>query len=108
NSPLIRTTTSTQNSTLSLPDPLPICCHCSETTPPARRRTTGPFCPRRLRATISWRGRGRRPWGKRGPRPRQYMVARRRRWQKGRSEEHTSELQSRGHLVYRLLHEQKK
>src|SRR5690625_6921562 len=31
-----------------------------------------------------------------------------RRWHSGRSEEHTSELQSRGHLVCRLLLEKKK
>src|SRR5207253_11232201 len=66
------------------------------------------------KAKRSWRG-GCRPFGPAGrkvPQGRSQSSAQRRFWRKKqsshvRSEEHTSELQSRGHLVCRLLLEKK-
>src|SRR5439155_23999681 len=82
--------------TLSLPDALPICVGWS----PWRRRL------RRQCTLGEARGVGRPRWqappyGVRARRDDE--EARGRRQSKGRSEEHTSELQSRGHLVCRVL-----
>src|SRR5207253_4814188 len=56
-------------------------------------------CPRCPRNTRHWRARV--------GRPQRSVAARARQWRVLRSEEHTSELQSRGHLVCRLLLEKK-
>src|SRR5437660_2397271 len=73
----------TQIYTLSLHDALPICTVAPATwQPPVNRSPSG------------WRATGLRSSGRRAIR-------------KARSEEHTSELQSRGHLVCRLLLEKK-
>src|SRR3712207_7296885 len=89
-------TATTEIYTLSLHDALPI-------FPPSQRRSCAAPRSRRCRAppgaTARSRGRRARPGG----RPR-----RRRRTRGGRSEEHTSELQSRQYLVCRLLLEKKK
>src|SRR5439155_19469149 len=76
--------------TLSLHDALPICPRCRTTAgrfrdaPPSRASPCRyPSCPRRPGSAC---------WA----------------WLGSRSEEHTSELQSRGHLVCRLLLEKKK
>src|SRR5207253_9747560 len=74
----------TEISTLSLHDALPILCTTAAAGPDVRSGPAGPQ---------GW------PWFLRLQRP---CVG------KNRSEEHTSELQSRGHLVCRLLLEKKK
>src|SRR2546422_8267387 len=81
-------TATTEIYTLSLHDALPIC-------PSARRRGGGAAC-----------GRSRAPVTRAEPRP--GRAARGRPARGTRSEEHTSELQSRLHLVCRLLLEKKK
>src|SRR3712207_8272489 len=78
-------TATTEIYTLSLHDALPIC---APSAPRSCRRSAGAPSPRGCRR----RGR---------PAPRC-------RWAPGRSEEHTSELQSRQYLVCRLLLEKKK
>src|SRR3712207_7295493 len=88
-------TATTEIYTLSLHDALPICRHArARPAPDGRRR---PDLGRRLRG-VERRARGRRA------RARLLDVL----WRRGRSEEHTSELQSRQYLVCRLLLEKKK
>src|SRR3712207_8568866 len=89
-------TATTEISTLSLHDALPICDN-------QRAQVCIPRGPGRDGAgALRPRGRSIRPGGGR----RRYRPARRRRV--ARSEEHTSELQSRQYLVCRLLLEKKK
>src|SRR2546429_2759184 len=85
-------TATTEIYTLSLHDALPICCGLSLTPHPGRASIW--FCS---------------AWVMTGIPPR-FSRARKRSWNqgRGRSEEHTSELQSRLHLVCRLLLEKKK
>src|SRR5439155_26128984 len=80
--------------TLSLHDALPIC----RWWP--RPRPTGPARPAARSSSRSRRCRR--------PTPRSSPAGRRASTPRTRSEEHTSELQSRGHLVCRLLLEKKK
>src|SRR2546422_8164672 len=83
---------------LSLPDALPI----SRRRDRPHRRSTAPR-PTRPRIQV------RRPAAAlRGARPPPFRRARSTKWRRSRSEEHTSELQSRLHLVCRLLLEKKK
>src|SRR5207253_5512103 len=90
-------------SPLSLHDALPIC------TVAARPRWQ--WCGERAQAADRREG-GPRAAGRRGVRARHLRAARGgardAQVRAGRSEEHTSELQSRGHLVCRLLLEKKK
>src|SRR5439155_20551897 len=85
---LFATPTTPNLSTLSLHDALPICCDSSTPGWPRRRPSRWPAtpCPSSAPTATTCPSRS----------------ARR------RSEEHTSELQSRGHLVCRLLLEKKK
>src|SRR3712207_8279759 len=84
-------TATTEIYTLSLHDALPISC-C-----PGRPRTPTSSRARRAAARRTWRGSSRpRCWPRALPIP------------TARSEEHTSELQSRQYLVCRLLLEKKK
>src|SRR5258707_9879339 len=79
-------TATTEIYTLSLHDALPISFHAPRAAP-RRRRWPDRYPVSRPRARFRQRGNGRQP---------------------GRSEEHTSELQSRQYLVCRLLLEKKK
>src|SRR5439155_20998263 len=79
-------TATTEIYTLSLHDALPISprgARRSSRPPPAGRGSPGTGTPPPAGGTARW-------------------------WRRSRSEEHTSELQSRGHLVCRLLLEKKK
>src|SRR2546425_4226528 len=80
-------TATTEIYTLSLHDALPIC----------SRRRSGPCCS--ARCSARWE----RTWWSSAS-----VAPARRRWSGGRSEEHTSELQSLAYLVCRLLLEKKK
>src|SRR3712207_8395169 len=91
-------TATTEIYTLSLHDALPICWSCT----PAGSSTRGPNRRRTSRSSPSPAG----PVPRSG---RRRSAGRRRRSRgAGRSEEHTSELQSRQYLVCRLLLEKKK
>src|SRR5439155_26470166 len=85
-------TATTQIYTLSLHDALPICCH-RRRVMPCRVATRSCSAPSVIRPSMA------RPVS---------SVRRPACWRCARSEEHTSELQSRGHLVCRLLLEKKK
>src|SRR5438309_6743556 len=80
-------TATTEIYTLSLHDALPICCPCGRALPHPRSHPCG-------------------AWRPDSEMPRSHSAAVRRAG--GRSEEHTSELQSQFHLVCRLLLEKKK
>src|SRR3712207_8599821 len=81
-------TATTEIYTLSLHDALPISCRARRAPPPRRTRWAAPWPRTRARPAC---GSGRCREGRRPP----------------RSEEHTSELQSRQYLVCRLLLEKK-
>src|SRR3712207_9277985 len=83
-------TATTEIYTLSLHDALPICSRRRARRPPRRSRRTAPPS-----GAAGSPGRGARPPGRARP-------------SSPRSEEHTSELQSRQYLVCRLLLEKKK
>src|SRR3712207_8765715 len=89
-------TATTEIYTLSLHDALPICQ--TEQAKPAPVRVVFAFAPRDAAVVVSALGRARRV----------RVVVRLRRRRNKRSEEHTSELQSRQYLVCRLLLEKKK
>src|SRR3712207_7110123 len=91
-------TATTEIYTLSLHDALPISSHAASPRSGDGRDRPGHGCPRR------------RPAPRRGIRPRVARAPRRPRGARPprRSEEHTSELQSRQYLVCRLLLEKKK
>src|SRR5437870_8030357 len=93
----ITVTSSTEIYTLSLHDALPIW-----KKPKLWRRPKPSAGPK----TTSPRGRiaPRRRWAATGARQNRFLKL----WRRPRSEEHTSELQSRGHFVCRLLPEKKK
>src|SRR5205809_7186999 len=84
----LHATTTTEIYTLSLHDALPISCQVRRSAS-AMLRVTGPVTSRQS----AWRGEATKCRPKRS---------------RSRSEEHTSELQSRLHLVCRLLLEKKK
>src|SRR3712207_8702366 len=93
-------TATTEIYTLSLHDALPICCGA------AGRGRRGRACSCRSRILLP--APARLPAGARGPRRRPPGPLRRGPRRGRRSEEHTSELQSRQYLVCRLLLEKKK